>query len=58
MQEYFAKEKIDNTFILSKQDNFHIERVLRMKQGDHIIVIFNNDKYDCIVSFSNGIKWE
>lgn len=56
MQEYFAKERCNNEFILSSQDNFHIERVLRMKQGDHIIVIYNEAKYDCIVSFSNGVK--
>lgn len=56
MQEYFALEKKDKEFILSNQDYFHIEKVLRMKQGSHIIVIYNNEKYDCIVSFSNGIK--
>lgn len=56
MQEYFAKEKKNNEFILSNQDNFHIEKVLRMKQGNHIIVIYENEKYDCIVSFSGGIR--
>jgi len=58
MQEYFAKEKKGNEFILSSQDNFHIEKVLRMKQGNHIVVTFGEEKYDCIVSFSNGIKIE
>ena len=56
MQEYFAKDKKNNEFILSSQDMFHIEKVLRMKQGNHIVVVFENDKYDCIVSFSNGLK--
>ena len=58
MQEYFAKEKRDNEFILSEQDNFHIERVLRMRQGDHIVVVYETKKYDCIVSFSGEIKIE
>ena len=56
MQEYFAREKKSNEFILSNQDNFHIEKVLRMKQGSHIIVTYENEKYDCVVSFSDGIK--
>ena len=58
MQEYFAKERKKNEFILLDQDKFHIERVLRMRQGDHIIVTFNEVKYDCIVSFSGGLKVE
>lgn len=58
MQEYFAKNKNNNEFILSQQDMFHIERVLRMKQGDHIVVTYQETKYDCIVSFSNGLKIE
>lgn len=58
MQEYFASNKKNNEFILSEQDNFHISKVLRMKQGDHIIVIYENEKYDCIVSFHNGVKIE
>ena len=56
MQEYFAKKKLNNEFILSEQDNFHIEKVLRMKQGNHIVVVFDNEKYDCVVSFCKGIK--
>ena len=56
MQEYFAKEKKNNEFILSNQDNFHIERVLRMKTGDHIVVIYETLKYDCVVSFDKGLK--
>ena len=58
MQEYFAKNKNKNEFILSEQDNFHISKVLRMKQGDHIIVVYDNEKYDCIVTFDNGLRIE
>lgn len=58
MQEYFAIDKVNNKFILSDQDKFHIEKVLRMKQGSHIIVCFDEEKYDCIVSFSSGFSIE
>ena len=56
MQEYFAKEKKNNEFILSAQDNFHIEKVLRMRHGDHIVVTFDSEKYDCVVSFEPNLK--
>ncbi|MBR3891716.1 MAG: 16S rRNA (uracil(1498)-N(3))-methyltransferase [Bacilli bacterium] len=56
MQEYFAINKINEKFILSEQDNFHIERVLRMKNGDHIIVTYESKKYDCIIDFKNGLN--
>ena len=56
MQEYFAKNKINNEFILSEQDNFHIEKVMRMRSGDNIIVIYDLRKYKCTISFKNGLK--
>lgn len=56
MQEYFAINKINEKFILSEQDNFHIERVLRMRSGDHIVVTYENIKYDCVVNFNNGLN--
>ena len=51
MQEYFAIEKKENKFVLSKQDLFQISTVLRMRQNDHIVVTFEKEKYDCVVSF-------
>ena len=56
MQEYFAINKINEKFILSEQDNFHIERVLRMRNGDHIVVTYDSKKYDCIVNFDKGVN--
>ena len=56
MQEYFAINRINEKFILSEQDNFHIERVLRMRNGDHVVVTYENKKYDCVISFSNGLN--
>ena len=54
MQEYFALKKENNNFVLSNQDMFQISTVLRMKQNDHIVVIYEKEKYDCVVSFSRG----
>ena len=56
MQEYFAINKINEKFILSEQDNFHIERVLRMRNGDHIVVTYDSKKYDCVVNFDKGVN--
>ena len=56
MQEYFAIKKVNEKFILSEQDNFHIERVLRMRSGSHIVVTYENKKYDCVIDFSNGLN--
>ena len=56
MQEYFAKEKKNSEFILSEQDIFHIQKVLRMKQGERLVVIYENNKYECNVTFDGGIK--
>lgn len=54
MQQYFAKEKKDDNFILDVQDVFHIEKVMRMKNGDIIHVCFNEKVYECMVNFVKG----
>ncbi len=54
MQQYFAKNKVNNEFILDEQDNFHIEKVMRMKNGDNIHVSYKDKIYDCEVEFIKG----
>ena len=54
MQQYFAKNKVNNDFILDEQDNFHIEKVMRMKNGDNIHVSYKDKIYDCEVEFIKG----
>ena len=56
MQEYFAINRIREKFILSEQDNFHIERVLRMKNGDRVIVTYESKKYDCEIRFDKELS--
>ena len=47
MQRYFTKEKIDNSFILSNDDLFHIKTVMRMVDGEKIEVVYNMETYLC-----------
>ena len=54
MQQYFAKEKINNNFILDDQDLFHIEKVMRMKDNDLIYVVHNEIVYESKVKFNKG----
>lgn len=47
MQRYFSKEKVDNNFILNSDDIYHIKTVMRMKDNDEIIVVYDKKAYLC-----------
>ncbi len=47
MQQYFAKDKKDNTLILNDEDYNHIKNVMRMKEHEKIIVVYNDKSYIC-----------
>lgn len=49
MQRYFAVQKEDNFFILEQSDLHHIKNVMRMRSGDEIEVVFDNQPYLCQV---------
>lgn len=49
MQRYFSKEKVDNTLILNEDDIYHIKTVMRMKDNDEIIVVYNKKAYLCCI---------
>lgn len=49
MQRYFSKERIDNDFILSDDDKYHIIKVMRMQTGEKIEVVYANELYICEV---------
>lgn len=51
MQRYFAKEKVDNQFNLLNDDLYHIKTVMRMKNGDKVEVVYENNVYLCEVQF-------
>lgn len=47
MQRYFSSDKIDNKFLLKKNDLYHIKTVMRMKTSDLIEVVYENNLYIC-----------
>lgn len=47
MQRYFAKEKINDNFILGSDDLYHIRTVMRMKENDKIYVVYDKTTYIC-----------
>lgn len=57
MQRYFAKEKINDEFILLDDDLYHIKTVMRMKTGEKIEVVFDNTVYLCNLDMNkNNIR--
>ena len=56
MQRYFSKELNNNKFLLGEDDIYHITRVMRMKTGDKIEVIYQNELYICEVSVNENIE--
>ncbi len=53
MQRYFAKEKINNYFILNDNDIYHITKVMRMKDNDLIEIVYDNKVHICKVDIKN-----
>lgn len=47
MQQYFGVSKKDNTLLLNQNDLNHIKTVMRMKEDDEIIVVYENKSYIC-----------
>lgn len=47
MQQYFSKKRKDNTLFLSDADLNHIKNVMRMKENDKIIVVYEESSYIC-----------
>ena len=55
MQRYFSNQINDNIFTLSKDDSFHIEKVMRMKLGDTIEVVYDTITYLCSIESFNPV---
>lgn len=47
MQRYFAKERIGNELRLGKDDLFHIQTVMRMKEQEQIEVVYEQELFLC-----------
>ena len=54
MQRYFSNKLNDNKFELNKDDLRHITRVMRMKTGDNIEVVYNSEVYICNLEIINN----
>ena len=47
MQQYFGVSKKDNNIVLNTNDLNHIKNVMRMKENDKVIVVYDNKSYIC-----------
>ena len=47
IQQYFSKSKKDNVLYLYEYDLNHIKNVMRMKENDEIIVVYDKTSYIC-----------
>ena len=56
MQRYFSKELNNNKFKLNNDDLYHITRVMRMKNGDNIEVVYNEEVYICELSITDIVE--
>lgn len=54
MQRYFSNKLDNNKFQLNKDDLYHISRVMRMKTGDNIEVVYNSEVYICDLEINNN----
>lgn len=47
MQQYFASSKDNNTLKLNSYDYNHIKNVMRMKENDNVIIVYDKVSYIC-----------
>ena len=53
MQHYFINEKHENLMIFSNDDAHHILNVMRLRNNDQVVCIFENSKYLCELVIEN-----
>ena len=61
MQQYFSVSKKNNTLYLNKDDLNHIKNVMRMKENDNVIIVYEDKSYICSLNkdlLSANIKEE
>ena len=56
MQRYFSNLKENNEYLLSSDDSYHIEKVMRMKLHDQIEVVDTENVYLCEIISFNPVK--
>lgn len=50
MQQYYAKERKNDTLILDNSELNHIKNVMRMKENDNVIVVYDGISYKCTLN--------
>lgn len=56
MQRYFSNLINDNEYLLNKDDEYHIKKVMRMKMGERIEIVDNKKTFLCEIVSLDPIK--
>ena len=56
MQRYFIEEMRDNIPLFTKEQVHHIVDVMRMREGDKITVVYDNEAYLCEIKKTNPLN--
>ena len=56
MQRYFCNEKENNEYLLSRDDSYHIKKVMRMNISDKIEIVDNKITYICEITSLEPVK--
>jgi 16S rRNA (uracil1498-N3)-methyltransferase len=56
MQRYFSNEFKDNKFTLNNDDLYHIIKVMRMKTGDNVEVVYDHKVYLCELNINENVE--
>ena len=56
MQRYFSNQRENNCYLLSNDDNYHIQKVMRMNIEDKIEIVDNKKVYICKIVDLNPVK--
>ena len=56
MQRYFSNNVNNNEYLLSKDDEYHIKKVMRMNKGDKIEIVDNKKVFICEIISIDPVK--
>ena len=56
MQRYFCDKKINNEYLLNRDDSYHITKVMRMNISDKIEIVDNKITYLCEITSLGPVK--
>ena len=56
MQRYFCNKKLDNEYLLNRDDSYHITKVMRMSISSKIEIVDNKITYLCEITSLDPVK--